>query len=257
MNVELVPTMSNGWPDEERLLECVQRPDTRALAVSLVQFSNGYRADVARLGSVCRAEDCFFVVDGIQGIGQVAFDVTQTPVDILACGAQKWLLSPWGSGFVYVNKDLLNDLAPPVVGWMAFEGMEDVAHLTDYTGALRADARRFEVNTLPFQDLIAMGHSVRLLLELGIQTIQDWLREVRAPLLDGAAASSYEIKSPTDGAHESAIVCVATANTEETWRKLIEHQVTCALREGVIRISPHCFNAPEEMERVVSILAKT
>jgi selenocysteine lyase/cysteine desulfurase len=222
--------------------------------VSLVQFSNGYKADVARLGEACRAAHCFFVVDGIQGIGQVPFDVRATPVDVLACGGQKWLLSPWGSGFVYVRRELLTTLEPPVVGWMAYEGTEDVSRLTDYGGALRSNARRFEVNTLPFQDLIAMCHSVGLLLDLGIEAIAERMREVRAPLLERAGESGFEIVSPTDGVRESAIVCVATRDTEASWKRLQDSGVVCALREGTIRISPHCFNTPEEMELVASML---
>src|SRR5439155_412122 len=79
----------------------------RVLAGSFVQFSNGYRADLDRLGAACRANGTFLVVDGIQGVANSPLDVRDTAVDILACGGQKWLLSPWGSGFVYVRKELV------------------------------------------------------------------------------------------------------------------------------------------------------
>jgi selenocysteine lyase/cysteine desulfurase len=256
MRVELLPTLANGWPDEERLLERVQDPVVKVLAVSLVQFSNGFKADVDRLGAECRATNTYFVIDGIQGIGQVPFDVRKTPVDVLACGAQKWLLSPWGSGFLYVRRELLGGLEPPVVGWMAFEGTEDVSHLTDYSGALRRDARRFEINTLPFQDMIAMSHSIGLLLELGVDAVQEWLRAVKEPLVELARDQRLGLVSPADGIHESAIVCVATRRPEEAWKRLQDRGIVCALRESAIRVSPHCFNTPDEMERVASILAE-
>ncbi len=257
VNVELIPTTPNGWPDEDRIVERVQDSRVRVLAVSLVQFSNGFKADLARLGTACRAADCYLVVDGIQGIGQVPFDVRATPVDVLACGAQKWLLSPWGSGFVYVRSELLTRLDPPVVGWMAFEGTEDMSHLTDYKGALRSDARRFEVNTLPFQDLIAMRHSISLLLEFGVGAIEDWLVQVRAPLLAAAHGQGIDILSPLDGTHRSAIVCLTTSRTEESWKRLRAEGVVCSLREGAIRIAPHIFNTPDEMSRVTSILVSS
>jgi len=254
VNVELVPTDPRGWPGEERIIERVQDPRVRVLAVSLVQFSNGFKADLDRLGAACRSADCYLVVDGIQGIGQVPFDVTATPVDVLACGAQKWLLSPWGAGFVYVRRELLTELRPPMVGWMSFEGTEDVSHLTDYTGALRSDARRFEVNTLPFQDLIAMRHSLDLILELGVGAVADWLREVRRPLLEAVHDHGFNVLSPLDGLHESAIICLTTSHTEEAWKGLRAEGVVCSLREGAIRIAPHLFNTPEEMRHVASIL---
>ena len=67
---------------------------------------SGARLDLAALGDACRERGVFFVVDAIQGLGPLTLDVSTTHVDILACGAQKWLLSPWGSGFVYVREQL-------------------------------------------------------------------------------------------------------------------------------------------------------
>ncbi len=255
IDVELAPTTAAGWPDEDYLVERLHDPAIRILAISLVQFSNGYRADLARLGRACRKAGCFLVVDGIQAIGQVAFDVEETPVDVLACGAQKWLLSPWGSGFVYVRRELLEMLTPPVVGWMAFEGTDDTSNLTSYTGGLRKDARRFELNTLPFQDLLAMTESINLLLELGIDSIAQWLREVRRPLIEFAINCGMPIVSPTDPQHESGIVSVVPRRPQETHSRLRAEGVVCSLREGAIRIAPHCYNTPEEMDKVAAILA--
>ncbi|OLC08238.1 MAG: hypothetical protein AUH41_08735 [Gemmatimonadetes bacterium 13_1_40CM_66_11] len=107
ITVEMARCTAQGWPDEEHLLQRLRDPKVRVLAVSFVQFSNGYRADLQKLGAACRANGTYLIVDGIQGIGNSVLDVTETPVDILACGGQKWLLSPWGSGFVYVRKELV------------------------------------------------------------------------------------------------------------------------------------------------------
>src|SRR5436853_228769 len=131
VEVELAPCAPEGWPDEAYLVERLHDPRVRVLAVSFVQFSNGYRADLARLGVACRANGTFLVVDGIQGVGDSVLDVRETPVDILACGGQKWLLAPWGSGFVYVRRELISVLEPAVAGWMAFEGTDDLSRLTE------------------------------------------------------------------------------------------------------------------------------
>ena len=74
-------------------------------------------------------------------------------MDLLACGAQKWLLSPWGSGFVYVRRELIGELTRPSPGWMAYEGTDDFSRLTQYDDTLRGDARRFELITLPIRTL--------------------------------------------------------------------------------------------------------
>src|SRR5262249_7885773 len=138
------------------------------------------------LSAVARSTATYLVIDAIQGIGQVPFDVKATPVDVLACGAQKWLLSPWGSGFMYVRRELIERLEPPFAGWTAFEGTDDYTRLTDYRGDWRKDARRFELITLPFQDFYGMNGSVELLLELGIDSIQSHLRQIAEPIIQWA-----------------------------------------------------------------------
>lgn len=256
IEVDIVPTTARGWPDEARLLERVGDPRTTVLAVSHVQFATGYRADLARLGAACRETDTFLVVDAIQGLGQVPFDVRETPVDVLACGAQKWLLSPWGAGFTYVRRDLIPGLRPPFAGWMAYEGTDDFSRLTSYADRHRRDARRFEVGTLPFQDVVGMTRSVELLLELGVDRIRDHARGVLAPVYAAAERGEIELTSPVDEAHRSAITCLRTPRVDAAYRDLRREGVTCSLREGAIRLSPHCYNAVDELDRVVGTVRR-
>ncbi|MGH7546758.1 MAG: aminotransferase class V-fold PLP-dependent enzyme [Gemmatimonadales bacterium] len=254
IDVELAPCGAEGWPDEEYLVERLHDPRVRVLAVSFVQFSNGYRADLDRLGAACRANGTFLVVDGIQGVGNSELDVRDTAVDILACGGQKWLLSPWGSGFVYVRKELIPALEPAVTGWMAFEGTDDFSRLTDYNPTFRADARRFEMVTLPYQDFYGMAESLRMLTEIGIADIAQHTRGLQEPVFKWADENGVRIVSARDDGHRSAIVCIAPGRPAEAYHALKRAHVVCSLREGAIRLAPHCYNTAEEMERVLDVL---
>jgi cysteine desulfurase / selenocysteine lyase len=254
IEVELAPCSAEHWPDEDYLVERLHDPRVRVLAVSFVQFANGYRADLARLGAACRANGTFLVVDGIQGVGNSVLDVRETPVDILACGGQKWLLSPWGSGFVYVRRELIAALEPAVTGWMAFEGTDDFSRLTEYTPTFRSDARRFEMITLPFQDFYGMTASLGLLGELGLEDIARYTRALHEPVFRWADATGVRIVSPRDEAHRSAIICVAPEHPAEAYHALKRAHVVCSLREGAIRLAPHCYNTVEELERVLDVL---
>ncbi len=253
ISLELAPTTEDGWPDEEYLLQRLRDPRVRVLAISLVQFSNGYTVDLARLSAATRASNTYLVVDAIQGVGQVPLDLTETPVDVLACGAQKWLLSPWGSGFVYVRRDLIRELRPTVTGWMAFEGTDDFTRLTQYDDTLRGDARRFELITLPYQDFAGMNASLRLLLEIGIPSIAEHLRSLQVPVLGWAAGRGVRVASPV-GDRGSGILCVAPPDVGGAFRALKAARIICGMREGAIRLSPHWYNTLEEMQRVVDIL---
>lgn len=253
---ELVPATAEGWPDEARLLERLRDPRVRALAVSLVQFSNGYRVDLDRLSEATRETGAWLIVDAIQALGQVPLDLSRTRVDVLACGGQKWLLSPWGSGFVYVRRDLIGALDPAITGWLAFEGTDDLSRLTRYQDTLRPDARRFELMTLPYQDFAGFNSSVGLLLEVGVQAIREHLRTLHAPVLEWAARTGTRIVSPRDG-RGSGILCIAPDGVEDAHRRLKRARIITSLREGAIRLSPHLYNTVAEMEQVVDVLEST
>lgn len=253
VTLELVPTTAEGWPDEARMLERLEDPRVRCVAISLTQFASGYTADIARFSEATRRRGQFLVVDAIQGLGQLPFDVKKIEVDLLSCGAQKWLLSPWGSGFMYVRKEMISRLEPTMVSWMSFEGTDDFTTLCHYRDDLRNDARRFELITLPFQDFVAMNQSLELLLSLGIPAIQRHLAELQIPIINWARHRGVRIASPI-GSHGSGIVCVAPPKLEAAHRALREARIFCSLREGAIRISPHCYNTVEEMEIVATVL---
>jgi len=250
---ERIPTTETGWPDEARLLERLRDPRVRVVAISWVQFSNGYMVDLGRLSEATRAAGVFLVVDAIQGVGQVPLDLRRTPVDVLACGGQKWLLSPWGSGFTYVRRELITRLSPAVTGWMAFEGTDDFSRLTRYDDRLRGDARRFEMVTLPYQDFAGMNVSLELLRTIGVERIREHLRVLHQPILDWAERSGAGVASPTDG-HGSGILCIAPQAVDDVFRRLKAARIICSLREGMIRLSPHFYNSVGDMERVVEAL---
>jgi selenocysteine lyase/cysteine desulfurase len=210
--------------------------------------------DLAGLSAATRESGAFLVVDAIQGVGQLPLDLARTPVDVLACGGQKWLLSPWGSGFVYVRRDLIGALEPAITGWLAFEGTDDLTRLTRYDDTLRADARRFELMTLPYQDFAGLNASLELLLAIGIERIRDHIRTLHRPVIEWAERSGARIASPR-GRSGSGILCVAPEGVREAHRRLKAARIVCSLREGAIRLSPHCYNTVGEMERVAHALA--
>ncbi|HEX6644709.1 MAG TPA: aminotransferase class V-fold PLP-dependent enzyme [Gemmatimonadales bacterium] len=256
IRLELAPVTPEGWPDERYLLERIQDPQVKVLAVSLVQFSNGYAVDLDALSRETRRTGTWLVVDAIQGLGQVPVDLRRTPVDILSCGGQKWLLAPWGSGFTYVRRELIEALVPPLAGWMAFEGTDDFSQLTRYRTELRADARRFEVITLPFQDFAGLNASVGLILEQEPARIGAHARACHGPVVEWAERRGVRITSPR-GPRSSAILCVAPPKAAAAYARLREAGIYCSLREGSLRLSPHLFNTVDELAQVADILEKT
>ncbi len=236
--LERIPCTAEGWPDEARLHERLQSPEVKAVCVSLTQFSNGYTIDLAALSRATRAAGRWLIVDAIQACGQVPIDLRTTPVDFLACGAQKWLLGPWGTGFLHVRRELIPTIQPTFAGWAAFHGTDDYARLTAYDPRPWDDARRFELITLPVQDFAAMNASLELILEVGVDQIAVRMEELHAPWLEWAVQTGATVTSPR-GERGSGILCLRPVDdVAAVHAALAARGVTCSVREGSLRLSP-------------------
>ena len=243
-------------PDEARMLERMEDRRVRALAVSHVQFHTGYRVDVARLSAAARASGTWLVFDSIQALGHLPFDVRETPVDILACGAQKWLCSPWGTGFAYVRPDLVGRLEPAEIGWMAQPASENFGSLMAYDATWHADARRFEVVTLDFVSFRAMAESIGLQLELGAADIAAHVRALGDRAVAFAAGTAgVTLITPSEPTRRAGLFAFRTRDCAATSDRLRAARVAHSVREGCVRFSPHFYTTPDEFDHAMSLLA--
>ena len=252
--VEIVRSDERGMPNEDSIIARIRAGDVAAFTVSFVQFASGYRADLATLGRACAESDTLFIVDAIQGLGAVPLDVQQTPVDILACGGQKWLCSPWGSGFTYVRRALIATFDPVFPGWLAFKASSDFTRLLNYEYEFVDDARRFETGSLAFQDQLGMSVSIDLLLELGIGHIWQHLLALQQPLIEWAGSRDVQIVSDLTASCRSGILCLRPRNAGVVHQALLAAGVACAFRENAIRLAAHWYNTPHEIARVIEIM---
>lgn len=256
VEVRRLPCDASGIPDEDALVAAIaQERALRVVAVSWVGFASGFTFDLGRVGRACAARGVHLVVDAIQGLGARTLDVSSGLISILATGAQKWLLSPWGTGFAWIRRDLLATLDPPQVSWMAVRGADDFTRLVDYDFTYRDDGRRFEMVTLPFQDFVGMNASLELLLSLGdarcahVQALASRIVE-RAPRMPGVRAVG-----PADARRRAGIVAITPSDARAAARRLEEAGVSCSLREGAIRLSPHCYNTADEVDVALDAIA--
>jgi len=242
-------------PDEEALLAALDGKNVKVVAIGWVNFATGYKADLARIGKACRERGIYFVVDAMQGLGATYLDARACQIDILACGGQKWLLGPWGSGFTYVRRELVRELEPEAVGWMAMRASDDFTRLVDYEFAYHDDARRFEVITVPFQDFAGLNASLEMIAGLGFGNVEIHIAGLVAMAVEWARSrKDMRLVTPADPAKRAGIVSIAPPDPPATSARLTAAKVIHSLREGAIRLSPHCYNTREEMTRALEIL---
>lgn len=257
VELELIPRV-NGLPDEDTLVRAImQRDDVVAVVVSWTQFATGYVANLARIGQACRSRGAFFIVDGIQGCGVRPIDLHAMPVDIFASGAQKWQLGPWGTGFVYVRRELVTALQPLDVGWACMKRTTDYTRLTDYEFDFFDDARRFEVVTLAYHDFAVANASTALLLELGVANVAEHIEKLTARVVDWVQSrSDVRLVTPADPRRRAGVVSFAPTGLDAMAARLTAAHVSHTVREGAIRLSPHVYNTIEEIDAVIGVLER-
>ena len=241
--------------DEEAIVAALDRPRVKTLVISWVSFETGARLDLARLGRECRARDIYLVVDAIQGVGATPLDLASLDVDILACGAQKWLLSPWGTGFVYVRRGLIPELEPVDVSWMAVRDSDDFTRMLEYDFTWRDDARRYEVVTLPYQDFAGMNASLALFFEVGVDAaLARTAAHVGRIMAWARTRDDVRLLTPDSPARSAGIAAVIPADPPSASRRLTAAGVEHSLREGAIRLSPHWFTPASHVDRALEAL---
>lgn len=255
VTLDLIPRR-NGLPDEDALVAAIeQRDDVVAVVVSWVQFATGFVADLARIGAACRAKGVFFIVDGIQGCGVRPIDVHALPIDIFASGAQKWQLSPWGTGFVYVRPELITSLEPHDVGWACMKSSTDYTRLTDYEFDFFDDARRFEVVTIAYHDFAVANAATALLLEAGVAQVAQHLEELGDIVVDWAhSRRDVTLVTPAEPARRAGVLSFTPTDLDGMHARLREGGVVHTVREGAIRLSPHMYNTADEIRRALELL---
>lgn len=246
----------NEVPDQDGLLEAIAtRQRVKIVALSWVSFCSGARIDLDAVGHACRARGITFVVDAIQGLGALPLDVRTTPIDVLACGAQKWLQSPWGSAFTYVRRELITQLEPATVGWMATQGSDDLLNMLSYNTAWFTDARRFEVITLPMQDFAGMNASLELFLSLGPAAIGEHIHARGDELVAFCDAHpSVQLITPRNRAHRAGVFAVRPADLPAASARLTAAQCIHSVRENAIRLSPHWYTTSAQWQFALSHL---
>ncbi|HZI28897.1 MAG TPA: aminotransferase class V-fold PLP-dependent enzyme [Gemmatimonadaceae bacterium] len=246
----------NGLADEDALITALDEPNVKVLSVSWVSFETGLKLDLARLGAACRARGITFVVDAIQGIGAASIDVRACHIDFLACGGQKWLLSPWGTGFLYVRRELIEGIIPQPVSWMAVKNSEDFTQLCNYELNLFDSARRFEMITLPYQEFAGLNASLELFESVGWDRVYALVNERATQVVEWAERRrDVTLVTPADPARRAGVIAVRPANPVEASARLHANGVPHALREGMLRLAPHFYITAGEVDRALGVLS--
>lgn len=226
---------------------------TRVIAMSTVVFATGFRNDMVALGKLCQERGIFFVVDGIQSLGALPFDVQAANVDFLAAGSQKWLLGPIGAGFLYVRRELLDKLvAGPYVGAAS---VVDPANFLDYNFTLLPSAERFSLGSQNVVGMYGLRASLALIQEVGIEQVAERVLMLAGTAIADLRDRGFKLAASTAPEHRSGIVIAEVPDPAAACAKLEQAGIACIQRGKGVRIAAHFYNTEEEILRVGPVLS--
>jgi selenocysteine lyase/cysteine desulfurase len=237
----------------ELVEDALRAPSVRLLALSSVEFGNGFRQDLPSLGRMCRERGVLFCVDAIQSLGCLPLDVESCGIDFLSADGHKWLLSVEGCGLFFCARRVLDCLAPRVVGWHSVTEDRDFDR---YHLDLKPSAGRFEEGTPNAAGIFALGAAIDLLLELGVESISERILALTRRLGEGLERRGALLRSPRAPGERSGIVSFVWPSEEprHTAARLRAHRVFVVARRGGVRASPHFYNNESEIDALVEAL---
>ncbi len=237
--------------DIERLIDS----KTRLLAISSVQFSNGFRIDLKRVGELCQKNGVLLCVDAIQSLGVIPMDVKESHIDFLSADGHKWLLGPEGIGIFYCRKELAAKLNPPLIGWKSVQNEFDFDH-PEFK--LKTDALRFEEGSMNLLGIFGLGAAIELLFEVGISNIENRVLALGELIIREAEKRGFVILTPKVREERGGNITFSGNFDPVKMRDALrEKGIMVNARGGGIRVSPHFYNTEEEISAFFEALDDT
>jgi selenocysteine lyase/cysteine desulfurase len=231
---------------------------TVAVAISHVEYVNGFRHDLRALSEIAHKHGAYLIVDAIQSAGVIPIDVKRDDVDFLTTACYKWLLSPPGAGYLYVKEELIQDFEPPFVGWASVE--PEVFETTDFWDIwnlrLSKTARRFEVGSPSTLSLIGAKEAIKMLLGFGIENIEKRILKLTSHLIQSLYDLGLKLQTPEEPQYRSGIVNFKIGKTKEIAQILNKKGIIVSARANGIRVSPHFYNTEEEIDELSEEIRK-
>jgi len=247
VKVEFVKS-KNGIVSADDIINSI-KPSTRLISISYVQFLTGYKADLEKIGNVCREKKIIFSVDAIQGLGAFTLDVEKTKIDYISCGTAKWLLGMQGLAFIYISEKLQQTMQPKYVGWLSVENAWN--HL-DYNLELKKTADALQGGTINALGVFGLLPSLKLFANFGYKNVEERIIENSAYFIKKLLEIGiHPILENCEKENLSGIISFKHENSTMIFEELKKKEIYCSVREGMVRLSPHFYNTKEEIETVV------
>ena len=241
-------------------LVAAMTPRTRVVSVSHVRFDDGSMLDVSSLAAACKRNGTLLVLDVSQSCGAMPLSARNLGADFIVCAGYKYLLGPWGTGFLWMRKENLDSLRPGPYNWLS-QGVESFARLNYVDPEPAPTLSRWdsaEAASIYNFNLTVMEASVKFVLDASPALIRDHNQALIDYFFE-RLPEGYRPASPRQALQRGAFGCIEVggrADTELLHQTLRDARFVVALREGKIRVAPHLLNSRQDMDRLLVVMTQ-
>jgi kynureninase len=252
VEVVRVPSDDGVGIDPERMAAAIDER-TAIVSISHVYFTTGAIQQMAPIAEAARRAGAFFIIDAYQSAGQVPIDVAALGADALITGPLKWLLGGPGLAYVYVRDEWLRALEPTITGWFAARDQFafDIHHFE-----FKDDARRFELGTPALPTVHSALGAQDIIDEIGVPAIRERNAELTGYLIDRLRGAGLGVRGAADPRQRSALVMIPHDDPVTAVQRLAHAGIIVDSRPGYVRVSPHFYNTPDEIDEFVEVLTR-
>ena len=241
-----------SWTDA---LEEAINKNTGIVAIPQCHWTDGSRIDLEFIGERARAVGAALVIDASQSLGACPLDVGRVCPDFLVAVGYKWLLGPYGLGYLYVAPKWRNSGRPLEQSWLTRAGSEDFARLVDYTDEYRTGARRFDMGEFPQFVLTPMAiAALQQILSWSVNEIERALSALTRRVASLAREDGYEVLPDSDRCEHMIGIRPQNGIPGGLAPFLRQAGVFVSIRGDSIRVAPHVYNDATDVDRLFKIL---
>ncbi|USZ69070.1 aminotransferase class V-fold PLP-dependent enzyme [Halorussus salilacus] len=237
-----------GRIDADAFAEAVE--GAKLVCLSALTWTHGTLLPVRELTEIAHDAGALVLVDAVQCPGQMPVDVHEWGADFFAGAGHKWLLGPFGAGFLHVSPGAEARLEPAHIGYRSVED----PNAEEY--AYEPGAHRLEVGTVSPVPYAGLREAIHLIEEIGYDTIEGRIERLTDRLKQGIVESDEaHLLSPRE--YESGLVSFVVDDPEATVERLAEEGVRIRdlpYPDGVVRASIHVFNTEGDVDELVDRL---
>ncbi|CAN5126329.1 aminotransferase class V-fold PLP-dependent enzyme [soil metagenome] len=230
--------------------------DTAVVAVPNCHWTDGSLVDLARVGESAREAGAALVVDAIQSLGAHPFAVSEVRPDFLVASSYKWLLGPYGVGFMHVGEKY-REGEPIEHNWINRRGSQDFSRLVAYQDAFQPGARRYDVGERSNFALLPMAaEALRQLIDWEVGNVSETIGTL-TDLIEEKAEGLGIMTTPKKRRVRHMIgLMLGHDAPDDLARRLTTHNVFVSVRGESVRVSPHLYNTERDVDLLFEILER-